>query len=242
MIVEYLVPDWPAPGNIQALQTTRIGGISVGAYAGLNLGTHVGDAAAAVAENRRLLHEKIPAEPFWLNQVHGVDVVDAVNTAVGATADAVYARSSAKACVVLTADCLPVLFCSEDGAVVAAAHAGWRGLAGGVLESTVAAMRVPGKRLLAWLGPAIGPSAFEVGEEVCAAFMASDSKATCAFTPLGSSKYLADIYQLARMRLARAGIERVFGGDLCTVNDPSRFYSYRRDGVTGRQASLVWIS
>jgi hypothetical protein len=232
--VDFLLPDWPAPKHVRALQSTRVGGVSSEGYAGLNLGSHVGDDVAHVAANRSLLREYLPNEPFWLNQVHGTDVVDAANAGILATADACYAR--------LTADCLPVLFCSEDGAVVAAAHAGWRGLAAGVLERTAAAMQVPGNRLLAWLGPAIGPAAFEVGEDVRSAFVDGDALAAHAFSRHGHGKYLADIYHLARIRLAKAGVEGVFGGDLCTVADPARFYSYRRDGVTGRQATLIWIS
>lgn len=241
MAIEFIVPTWPAPGNVKAVQTTRSGGASKGAYAGLNLGAHVGDIATIVAENRRALLAHIPAEPAWLNQVHGVDVVNAANASPGISADAVYAHGRAQVCAVLTADCLPVLFCSDDGAVVAAAHAGWRGLANGVLEHTVAAMQTPGKRLLAWLGPAIGPSVFEVGEDVRERFMAGDAQAARAFSALGQGKYLADIYELARMRLAAVDVGRVYGGDMCTSADPVRFYSYRRDQITGRQASLVWI-
>lgn len=242
MPVDFLLPDWPAPKHVRALQTTRVGGVSSGVYAGLNLGSHVGDDVAHVAENRSLLREYLPSEPFWLNQVHGTDVVDAASAGTLATADASYASGAGKVCAVLTADCLPVLFCSEDGAVVAAAHAGWRGLAAGVLERTAAAMQVPGKRLLAWLGPAIGPAAFEVGEDVRSAFVDGDAPAARAFCRQGNGKYLADIYHLARIRLAKAGIEGVFGGELCTVADPARFYSYRRDRVTGRQATLIWLS
>jgi YfiH family protein len=219
----------------------RAGGVSVGSYSGLNLGSHVGDDDVHVAANRRLLCEHLPAEPVWLNQVHGIDVVDAANAGMLATADASCTRAAGQVCVVLTADCLPVLFCSEDGTVVAAAHAGWRGLAGGVLERTLEAMRVPGNRVLAWLGPAIGPAAFEVGEDVRDVFVEGDRQAALAFSPQGQGKYLADIYRLARMRLNSCGIEGVFGGDFCTVADPARFYSYRRDRITGRQASLIWL-
>lgn len=242
MPVDFLLPDWPAPKHVRALQTTRVGGVSSGVYAGLNLGSHVGDDVAHVAENRSLLRKYLPNEPFWLNQVHGTDVVNAANAGTLATADASYASGAGQVCAVLTADCLPVLFCSDDGAVVAAAHAGWRGLAAGVLERTAASMRVPGNRLLAWLGPAIGPAAFEVGEDVRNAFSGADAHAARAFFRHGHGKYLADIYHLARIRLAKAGIEGVFGGELCTVTDPARFYSYRRDGVTGRQATLIWLS
>lgn len=237
----FIFPDWPAPKHVRALQTTRAGGVSSGVYAGLNLGDHVGDDVIHVAENRSSLCEYLPAEPFWLNQVHGINVVDAADVGALVSADASYAKNSGQICAVLTADCLPVLFCSEDGAVVAAAHAGWRGLAAGVLERTAAAMRVPGNRLLAWLGPAIGPASFEVGEDVRSVFVDDDVQTAEAFSSQGHGKYLADIYRLARIRLAKVGIEGVFGGEFCTVSDPTRFYSYRRDGVTGRQASLIWI-
>lgn len=240
---EWIVPDWPAPPGVQALVTTRSGGVSSAPYAGLNLGTHVGDASASVECNRRLLAAHLPGEPLWLELVHGTNVVCADEVESGAAADAAYTRSPGVVCAVLTADCLPVLLCDREGRVVAAAHAGWRGLLGGVLEHTVAAMGEPPGQLMAWLGPAIGPSAFEVGSEVRDVFVEHDATASVAFVPgREAGKWVADIYALARQRLAAAGVGQIFGGGLCTVSDRARFYSYRRDGVTGRFASLVWIA
>lgn len=238
---DFIVPDWPAPPNVRALTTTRHGGHGAGAYASFNLATHVGDAAAVVAANRKLLDEHVPAPPRWLTQVHGTRCVDVETAADGAEADASFARSSRRSCAVLTADCLPVLLCDAGGTVVAAAHAGWRGLAAGVLEATVASMRVPGPSLLAWLGPAIGPAAFEVGAEVRAQFVSDDARADGAFLPHGEGKWLCDLYALARLRLARLGIERIGGGGFCTASDRDRFFSYRRDGSTGRMATLIWL-
>ncbi|OWY40311.1 hypothetical protein CEK28_06215 [Xenophilus sp. AP218F] len=237
-----LLADWPAPARVRTLIATRAGGVSQPPYASLNLGLHVGDAPQDVAANRALLRERLPAEPAWLNQVHGVAVVDAASVGdAPPDADASFARAPGAVCAAMTADCLPVLLCDEDGSVVAAAHAGWRGLCDGVIEATVAAMGAEPRRLLAWLGPAIGPDAFEVGPEVRAAFMARDPAAAAAFSPIDDGKYLADIYLLARQRLAAQGVERVYGGDFCTVIDRARFFSYRRDGVTGRMASLIWL-
>lgn len=236
---DFLMPDWPAPPNVHALVTTRVGGASVGPYASLNLGDHVGDDPTAVAENRRRLRAILPAEPIWLRQVHGIRCTDAATTR-DAEADAACAHAPDIVCAVLTADCLPVLLCDRAGTVVAAAHAGWRGLAAGVIESAVAAMGQPGDRLLAWLGPAIGPASFEVGDEVRAAFMAHDPAAAAAFVRHGTGKWLCDLYRLARQRLGALGVSFVGGGEDCTVRDRQRFFSYRRDGATGRMASLIW--
>jgi hypothetical protein len=246
-----ITPDWPAPANVRALQTTRDGGVSEGAYAALNLGDHVGDDPVAVARNRALLRAILPSDPVWLKQVHGNIVADADRTVGVPDADAALARQPGKVCAVMTADCLPLLLCDEAGTVVAAAHAGWRGLAGGVVEATVKAMNVAPEQLLAWLGPAIGPQAFEVGEEVRQAFMVHDPEAAKAFapcfsltphpSPLTAHKWMADIYLLARQRLAMLGVERVYDGGLCTYTDAERFYSYRRDQATGRMATLVWL-
>lgn len=241
MSPECIVPDWPAPPGVRALVTTRHGGVSAGPYASLNLGRHVGDDPAAVAENRRRLGTLLPAEPVWLQQVHGTGVADAGSCAGMPEADAAFARRAGVVCAILTADCLPVLLCDGEGTVVAAAHAGWRGLAAGVLEATVAAMAVEPGRLLAWLGPAIGPAAFEVGEDVRTAFVAGDDGAAAAFTPGRPGKWFADLYALARRRLERAGVARVWGGGACTYAEPGRFYSFRRERDTGRMASLVWI-
>ncbi|MGE5492866.1 MAG: peptidoglycan editing factor PgeF [Actinomycetota bacterium] len=241
MSPDVIVPDWPAPTGVRALQTTRSGGLSAEPYDSLNLGDHVGDDPATVDANRRRLAALVPAEPVWLKQVHGVAVADAGHAEAGSEADASVSRRQGRACVVMTADCLPVLLCDRAGTVVAAAHAGWRGLAAGVIEATVAAMDRPGDELLAWLGPAIGPDAFEVGDEVRAAFVAQDSRAAAAFVPGAPGKWLADIWLLARQRLAALGIHGVWGGGQCTVADRQRFFSYRRDGVTGRMGTFIWL-
>jgi len=239
----FLVPDWPAPPRVRALVTTRLGGVSRSPYDEFNLGLHVGDDPRAVAANRARLRRHVPAEPFWLEQVHGVEVASADAKGEGPVrADASVARRAGTVCAVMTADCLPVLFCNDEGTVVAAAHAGWRGLVAGVLEATLARMAVEPERIMAWLGPAIGPEAFEVGDEVRAAFLMSDPGAQAAFAPQGvEGKWLADIFMLARRRLAQAGVDRIYGGGLCTVSGNDRFYSYRRESMTGRFASLIWF-
>lgn len=244
--MNWIEPDWPAPAKVRALSTTRDGGISEGAFQGLNLGAHVGDEPARVEENRALLQQaaNIPGRLNWLNQVHGV-AVHPVSNEYGAApdADAACALQTGLACIVMTADCLPVLFCNKAGTRVSAAHAGWRGLQVGVLEASIAAMGCEPNDILAWLGPAIGPTAFEVGGEVRDAFMAEQVEAVAAFVPSANEgKWLADIYQLARLRLARAGVTAVYGGEHCTFSDPERFYSYRRDGQTGRMASIIWLA
>jgi len=238
---EFIIPDWPAPPGVRALVTTRAGGVSQAPWESFNLADHVGDDPAAVAENRRLLRAHLPAEPAWLRQVHGTQCIDAGRSARNAEADASFTRAPGVVCAVLTADCLPVLLCDERGSVVAAAHAGWRGLANGVIEATVAALGVPGERLMAWLGPTIGPMNFEVGSEVREAFLAHDAAASTAFMPGAAGKWLCNIYLLARQRLARLGVRRITSTDFCTMRDAERFYSYRRDGVSGRQACLIWI-
>ena len=242
-----IVPDWPAPRAVRALLTTRRGGVSCAPYASLNLGDHVGDDRSAVAANRALLRGALvgSGDPRWLAQVHGTRVVNAASCSPGNSpvqADASFAREQGVVCAVMTADCLPVLFCDEDGSVVAAAHAGWRGLLAGVLEATVAAMGVAAPTLLAYLGPAIGPRAFEVGDEVRSAFVAVDGALAAAFKPALPGKWLADIYLLARLRLAALGLVRVYGGDFCTYRDVERFFSYRRDAQTGRMASMIWLT
>lgn len=236
-----LLPAWPAPANVRALVTTRAGGASAAPWASLNLGDHVGDDATAVAENRRRLRTLLPAEPVWLRQVHGTDCVSAEAATVNASADAASTRQRGIVCAVLTADCLPVLFCDVAGTVVAVAHAGWRGLAAGVLEHTVAAMQVAPENLMAWIGPGIGPRAFEVGDDVRRAFVAQMPDAEQAFVAKGGGKFWCDLPLLARQRLAGLGIRRLASADLCTYGDAERFYSYRRDGVTGRFASLIWL-
>lgn len=241
--LSWLQPEWPAPRQVRAASTLRSGGVSEPPFDDFNLAMHVGDATTAVQRNRRRLHAalQLPREPCWLDQVHGSNVVEAGEWVSPPKADACIARSPDQVCVVMTADCLPVLFCSRDGDRVAAAHAGWRGLAGGVLDSTVSSLGLPGAELLAWLGPAIGPQAFEVGDEVRIAFMAREAAAERAFVPSVNGRWLADLYQLARLELARLGVHAVYGGGECTFNDAARFYSYRRDGKTGRMASLIWI-
>ncbi len=241
MVVNRIVPDWPAPPTVHALQTTRQGGFSRGPWEGFNLGDHVGDDPAAVAANRDLLRAFLPAEPLWLRQVHGSVVVDAASVTAGAEADAVMARIIRQVCVVMTADCLPLLLCDRAGSIVAAVHAGWRGLAAGVIEATLVALARPPEDILVWLGPAIGPRRFEVGDDVRDACLRGDGRAGEAFAQQAPGKWLADIEALARLRLARAGVDAIFGGGLCTFSDPLRFFSHRRDGVSGRQASFIWL-
>lgn len=249
MSTPFLIPRWDAPSNVAALATLRYGGYSAGPYddgiggGGLNLALHVGDDEATVLRNRALLRQHLPAEPVWLNQVHGNVVVDAAEAAIGVTADAIIAAAPGQVCAVQTADCLPVLFSDTAGRVVGAAHGGWRGLASGVLENTVARMREKGaEHIVAWLGAAIGPQRFEVGEDVREAFRPRHARAPDAFLALEGSpgKFLADIYMLARLLLQQAGVDEVGGGHACTVSDRN-YYSYRRDRVTGRMASLIWI-
>ncbi|MEF8721892.1 peptidoglycan editing factor PgeF [Candidatus Accumulibacter phosphatis] len=258
-----LFPDWPAPRRVRSLITGRDGGVSLAPYASLNLGAHVGDDALAVAENRRRLADHLPALPCWLEQVHGTTLVDAAGLGVAEVpvADGAFARAPGVVCAVMTADCLPVLLCDQSGSVVAAVHAGWRGLQAGILERAVEALAVPGVRLLAYLGPAIGPQAFEVGEEVRSAFVGAHQEAAAAFLPVSQDwparnipaangptaqqparKWLADIYLLARQSLQRAGVDAIYGGGGCTLREAERFFSYRRDGVTGRMAALIWLA
>lgn len=241
-MTSWLTPDWPAPANVRACVTTRAGGVSAPPFDSFNLGDHVGDEPAAVAKNRRRLTEALGCRPAWLSQVHGIDVVQADPASV-ATADASWSATPGVACTIMTADCLPALFCDRAGTRVGAAHAGWRGLAGGVLEATVDALGVAPAELLVWLGPSIGPQAFEVGPEVREAFLADHAEAERAFVPSANAgKYMADIYALARIRLAAKGVTAVYGGDFCTFSDTERFYSYRRSSRTGRLASLIWLS
>ncbi|TFF81330.1 peptidoglycan editing factor PgeF [Aeromonas taiwanensis] len=243
--MNWIQPDWPAPGNVRALSTTRDGGVSEGVFAGLNLGAHVGDEPARVEANRARLQQEaaIPGPLNWLNQVHGIAVHPVSDRYERAPdADAACAHEAGLACIVMTADCLPVLFCDRAGTRVAAAHAGWRGLHAGVLEESIDAMGCEPAEILVWLGPAIGPTAFEVGGEVRDAFVAEQAEAVVAFVPSpNEGKWLADIYQLARLRLARAGVTAIYGGKCCTFSDSEQFYSYRRDGQTGRMASIIWL-
>jgi len=266
---DYLIsPDWPAPANVKALQTTRQSGLSAAPYDSLNLGDHVGDAPMTVARNRMLLNTLLPSEPVWLQQVHGTAVANADQAGCRVQADACIARQRGSVCVVMTADCLPVLLCDKQGSVVGVAHAGWKGLEAGVIEATVHAMEVEPQNLMAWLGPAISQQAFEVGGEVRAVFVNADPQAAAAFVPslalkgtlspsgrenqlpstasgrgVGGEgdKWFADIYALARLRLAALGITQVYGGDHCTYGERDHFFSYRRDGVTGRMGTFIWL-
>lgn len=238
---DWLIPDWPAPANVRACVTTRAGGCSRTPFDSLNLGDHVEDDPQAVSTNRRLLTSQLHCQPAWLRQVHGIAVVEA-DPAYVAEADASWSATSGIASAVLTADCLPALFCDRAGTRVAAAHAGWRGLAGGVLEATLDALALSPEQVLVWLGPAIGPESFEVGAEVREAFVSIQREAAQAFRPSrNDGKFMADIYALARIRLAVRGVTAVYGGGYCTVTD-SRFFSYRRAARTGRFASLVWLA
>lgn len=243
--LDFIIPNWPAPANVKALQTTRLGGVSGAPYASLDLGAHVNDEPIAVAKNRQLLSPYLPNEPVWVNQVHGIEVIDAAQSACLQNADASFTTKPNVVCVTMTADCLPVLLCDKAGTVVVAVHAGWRGLCDGVIEAAVNKLPVEHSEILAWLGPAIGPNAFEVGSEVRAQFIAKDAQAASAFQTNGN-KWLGDIYQLARQRLNRVGVTQIYGGSVnenfCTYTDATRFYSFRRDDVTGRMASLIWLA
>lgn len=236
---DWIVPEWPVPRRVRALITTRSGGSSEGRYASLNLGSRCGDDPLAVTRNRGTLRNHLPSHPVWLTQVHGTRVVEAAQP--GTQADAAVAREAGCVCAVLSADCLPVLLADDGGSVVAIAHAGWRGLAAGVIENAVRAMRVPAESVLAYLGPGIGPAAYEVGREVVGAFVAAEPAGAQAFRPRPGGKFLADLYLLARQRLHGIGVTRIHGGSLCTYSDSTRFFSYRRDGVTGRTASMIWL-
>jgi purine-nucleoside/S-methyl-5'-thioadenosine phosphorylase / adenosine deaminase len=239
---DWIIPDWPAPARVKSLITTRRGGVSAGVYAGLNLGLRTGDDEAAVRANLEQVRACLPQEPKWLRQVHGSRVVAIDGLTEIPEADGSVARQAGTVCVVVIADCMPVLLCDQAGGVVGIAHAGWRGLSSGVIENTVSEMGVAPARLLAYLGPAIGPGAFEVGADVRDAFLAADSGADQAFMPCRDYKWLADLFQLARRRLARCGVRQVYGGGLCTYSDPAHFYSYRRDKTTGRMAALIWLA
>ncbi len=268
MSIPYLTPDWPAPASVRALQTTRSGGLSGAPYHSLNLGTHVGDAPLLVARNRNSLNTLLPSEPVWLEQVHGTRVANADHANCREIADACIATKHGAVCVVMTADCLPILLCDTQGTVVAAVHAGWKGLAAGVIEATVNKMQTatthgnllgnnPARenaaqslQLMAWLGPAISPIAFEVGAEVRDCFVAQNPASAAAFTAVpqreagcgAAPKFHADLYALARLRLHALGITQIYGGNRCTYTESDTFFSYRRDGVTGRMASFIWLA
>jgi len=237
-------PEWPAPASVRAAVSTRDGGVSAAPYDRLNLASHVGDREASVTENRRRLREalRLDAEPSWLEQRHGANVVHLGDAPNGPIADAAVAFEPGQVCAVLTADCLPVLLCDREGTRVGIAHAGWRGLAAGVVESALDALECPPEEIVAWLGPAIGPEAFEVGDEVRQRFIADDPAAGLAFERNDRGRWQADLFALARRRLSRAGVTSVHGGGASTHGDPLRFFSYRRDGVCGRMASLIWLA
>ncbi len=247
--IDWLTPQWSAPAAVGALSTLRGGGSSLPPFASLNLGTHVGDDPAAVLENRGRLRvaADLPAEPVWLSQVHGARVLDLDDPAASGgsemfgPADAAVTRRPGRICAILAADCLPILFAADSGEAVGAAHAGWRGLAGGVIEATVQALGVPAPTLLAWLGPAIGPRHFEIGAEVRDELLKGDAGAEAAFAVNARGRFMADLGVLARRRLARLGIERTYGGGECTYSQSAKYFSHRRDGQTGRQASLIWL-
>lgn len=237
-----ITPTWPAPIGVRSCVTTRLGGFSLGVYSSFNLGDHVGDDPQHVTQNRQLLQQTLAyKEAAWLKQVHGIEVVKADAKQV-LVADGCWTNEQGVACVVMTADCLPVLFCDKKGHYVAAAHAGWRGLLNGILEATIEALPVANGELMAWLGPAIGPNSFEVGSEVMEAFVTRDRKAKLGFqASVKQGHYLADLYLLAKQRLVENGITAIYGGGFCTLTDEQRFYSYRRQPNTGRMASLIWL-
>lgn len=237
---DLMIPDWPAPPHVHAIQTTRQGGFSEVPFRSLNLGAHVQDHPITVVKNRQLLNQFLPSEPVWLNQVHGTNVIDAALSSCVQDADASFTTQSNVVCVTMTADCLPVLLCDKHGTVVASVHAGWRSLCDGVIEKTVQAMGVNSTDLLAWLGPAIGPNAFEVGAEVRLAFIERDANAALAFKP-HHDKWLGDLYLIATQRLNHVGVKAVYGGGECTYSAPERYFSFRRDGMTGRMATMIWL-
>ncbi len=245
---EWIIPDWPAPSNVKSLFTTRSGGVSGSinqAYVSFNLAMHVNDDCRDVERNRALLRQHLPASPLWLKQVHGTHPVVMENAQTEVPeGDAALSTTPGSVCAIMVADCLPVFLCDTAGSAVGIAHAGWRGLSGGIIERTIAAMERKSDELMAWLGPAIGPQHFEVGVDVYEAFVRHDAQAEHAFVPIsgsGQQKWLVDIFLLACQRLAKQGVSRVYGGGICTFSDPERFFSYRRDGETGRMAALIWM-
>lgn len=240
---DWIIPDWPAPPHVRAFFTTRAGGVSTGSYASFNLGAATNDDQASVNANRARLRVLLPQEPRWLKQVHGARVIEADAAVDMPQADACFAQQRQTVCAILVADCLPILFCDRRGTLVAAAHAGWRGLAAGVIDNTVAAITRDGVRardLLAWVGPGIGPNAFEVGEDVYHAYTHQDAGTKAAFRRHAAGKWLADLPQLARRALARSNVTHIYGDDLCTYTRSERFYSYRRDHLTGRMGAFIW--
>ncbi len=238
--MNWLRPDWPAANNVQAAVTLRTGGVSQGAYKSLNPALHVNDESKNIFQNRQKIKQmlKLPAEPVWLQQIHSNRVIKAENNKPLTQADASYTDQAGIVCTVMTADCLPVLLSSVDGSEIAAIHAGWRGLLAGIISNTLAQFK--SSQVLAWLGPAIGPKCFEVGKEVEQAFNNKSSQFNPAFESKNNDKFLANIYQLASIELSMRGVTKIYGGNFCTVSDNQRFFSYRRDGETGRMATLIW--
>jgi YfiH family protein len=237
-------PNWPAPPHIHAVCTTRNGGSSQPPYDSLNLGDHVGDDPIAVAQNRQILSDAIllAASPCWITQVHGIRAVNTQDWQAGDEADAIYSTTVNTVCAVMTADCLPILLCDKKGQYVAAIHAGWRGLADGIIEATIANAPCDPKQIMAWLGPAIGPTAFEAGNDVRDVFLANNAADTIGFTAINAQKWWVDMYVIACQRLSALGVSDVYGEPDCTVLNPDRFFSFRREGDTGRMASLIWIA
>jgi len=236
----FIIPNWPAPQNIKSFSTLRIGGVSSPPYHSLNIGVHVADKIENVIQNRQIIRDKLhlPKEPVWTKQVHGKIVLSAIDENQGKIADATYAQAAHQICVIQTADCLPILLCDQKGTFVAAIHGGWRGLAKKIITETLHTINPADSEILAWLGPAIGPKMYKVGEEVHAAFPGADY----AFTSIEPKQWLCDLYGLARMELQENGITSIYGGEYCTYSDSDRFFSYRRDGKnTGRMATLIWI-
>ncbi len=243
--LEFIYPDWPAPAHVKALTTTRNGGFSVGPYASFNLSNLVGDEPGSVRRNRALLREvlKLPSDPIWLTQVHGSRVIDAFDAAPGGEADGCVTGTPGVVCAVLTADCMPIFICDRRSTRIGILHGGWRGLATGLIEEGLRKIQLPTANLLAWLGPAIGPSAYEVGDEVRQAFLRQDREFAGAFTPVPNrqGRWLADLYHIARRRLRAQGVQEIYGGLRCTLRERNLFYSHRRDGTCGRMASLIWL-
>lgn len=243
-MTNFIIPDWPAPEHVKALTTTRVGGVSTGPYDSFNLGDHVGDNSLHVNQNRTSLlkQAELPEPPRWLSQNHGCRVVDSSQWVIGDQADAIVSHTPNHVCPILTADCLPILLCNKQGDNVAAIHAGWRGLANGIIEQTIAKLSKDKSELMAWLGPAIGPEQFEVGPEVVDVFVQHNALAQYAFQQTDDTHYLANIYLLARQRLQAVGVSAIYGGQFCTVTESKQFFSYRRDTATGRMASIIWIA
>ncbi|MGB5518530.1 MAG: peptidoglycan editing factor PgeF [Gammaproteobacteria bacterium] len=239
----FLLPDWPAPASVHALVTLRTGGYSIAPYASFNLALHTEDRPEAVRKNRELLRTyfHLPAEPLWLRQMHGNRIIEANAAIVDTTADGCWSQTAGMVCAVMTADCLPVLICNRSGSQVAAAHAGWRGLRAGVISNAVSMLPSDPAELMVWLGPAIGPHAFEVGAEVIQSFTHKNPENAQAFDQVDDRHWMCDIYRLARIELATLGVTSIYGGGECSYSDEKRFYSYRRDGITGRMASIIWL-